>query len=43
MIPTMFQQGQVFELTTRGGAGEPLWAYRVRAENSISCFRVVGS
>jgi hypothetical protein len=30
MIPTMFQQGQVFELTTRGGAGEPLWAYRYR-------------
>src|SRR6266566_9214276 len=30
MIGTMFQQGQVFELTTLGGAGERLWAYRYR-------------
>jgi hypothetical protein len=26
----MLQQGQVFELTTRGGDGERLWAYRFR-------------
>ena len=26
----MFQQGQVFELTTSGGDGERLWAYRFR-------------
>jgi integrase len=26
----MFQQGQVFELTTRGPGGERLWAYRFR-------------
>ncbi len=26
----MLQQGQVFELTTRGSDGERLWAYRYR-------------
>ena len=26
----MFQQGQVFELTSRGREGERLWAYRFR-------------
>ena len=27
----MLQQGQVFELTTRGRDGKHLWAYRYRA------------
>ena len=30
----MVQQGQVFELATRGRAGERLWAYRVRGRGS---------
>jgi hypothetical protein len=28
--PRMVQQGQLFELTKRGGNGERLWAYRLR-------------
>jgi hypothetical protein len=30
VIPAMFQQGQVFELTTHGRDGGRLWAYRFR-------------
>src|SRR5262249_26554573 len=32
----MWQQGQVFELTTRGPAGERLWAFRYRASGRDS-------
>jgi hypothetical protein len=32
----MYQQGQVFELWTKGMDGEPLWAYRHRLEGRES-------